>query len=82
MLPCYSGMCRRANTAFHWENLSNDRSYPPVFPDSTRIYADMKTQTAFEFWNAGAAHLARMLTESTIETEALRERIRKLARQS
>ena len=52
---------------------------PAVFPDSTRVYADMRTQTAFECWNGGAAHLARALTESTFETEALRERIRKLA---
>ena len=52
---------------------------PAVFPDKDRVYADMRTQTAFEFWNAGGANLARALTESTLETEALREKIRELA---
>jgi hypothetical protein len=52
---------------------------PAVFPDSTRVYADMHTQTAFECWNAGAAQLARTLTESTLDTEALREKIQKHA---
>jgi hypothetical protein len=69
-----------APTAF--ELFAADRQLdtaPAVFPDSTRIYADMRTQTAFEFWNAGAASLARMLMESALETEALREKIRELA---
>jgi hypothetical protein len=52
---------------------------PAVLPDSTCVYADMRTQTAFEFWNAGAAHFARVLTESTFDTPALREKIRELA---
>ena len=48
---------------------------PAVSPISTRIYADLQTQTAFDMWNAGAAHVARMITESTLETEALREKL-------
>jgi len=50
-----------------------------VLPDSKRVYADRYTQELFETWNAGAAYPARMLTESTVETPALREKIRELA---
>jgi hypothetical protein len=50
------------------------RRFPP-----TRVYADMRTQTAFECGTAGA-HLARMLLESTLETPALCQKIRELAR--
>lgn len=53
---------------------------PAVLPAENRVYADSQTQAAFDAWNAGAAHVARMLTESTLETPALRERIRQLAR--
>jgi hypothetical protein len=52
---------------------------PTVSPSAIRIYADRETQAAFDAWTAGAAHVARMLTESTEETEALREKIRQIA---
>ncbi len=45
-----------------------DRQYnvaPAVLPAPDRIYADRHTQEAFEIWNAGAASVARILTELT-----------------
>jgi hypothetical protein len=53
--------------------------FPAVVPTANRTYADRQTQAAFDAWNAGVQSLARMLTESTLETQALREHIRKLA---
>jgi len=50
-----------------------------VSPIPTRFYADMQTQAAFDVWNAGAAYVARMVTESTLETEALREKLLTIA---
>jgi hypothetical protein len=50
-----------------------------VFPVADCVYADRHTQAAFDAWNAGAASGSRMLTESTLETEAFREKIRQLA---
>ena len=50
-----------------------------VCPDRTRVYADRRTQEAFDAWNAGASSVARMVTESTIETQPLIERMRELA---
>jgi hypothetical protein len=52
---------------------------PAVLPAENRTYADPDTQKLYEAWNGGQRSLARMLTESTLETEALRERIRDLA---
>jgi hypothetical protein len=52
---------------------------PAVVPTATRVYADLATQVLFEAWSAGAASVARTLTESTLETPALRERIRAYA---
>jgi len=49
---------------------------PAVSPCPARAYADSRTQEVFEAWNACAAHFARMLTESTIETPALVEKVR------
>jgi hypothetical protein len=51
---------------------------PAVLPVADRIYADRQIQAAFDAWKAGSANTARMLTESTLETEALRERIHSL----
>jgi hypothetical protein len=59
-----------------------DRGYdiaPAVLPDLNRIYADRATQEAFDIWSAGAASVARTLTESMFDTEALQERIIALA---
>jgi hypothetical protein len=52
---------------------------PAALPAPDRVYADRETQAAFDAWNAGAQNLARMLTESTLETEWLREKILQLA---
>jgi hypothetical protein len=51
---------------------------PAVSPLPARTYADRDTQAVFDAWNSGAASVARMLIESTLETDALRELIRKL----
>ena len=40
-----------------------------------RTYADRDTQKAFDAYSAGAADTARMVTESTLQTEALREKL-------
>ena len=48
---------------------------PAVSPTAIRKYADRDAQAAFDAWNAGAAGVARILTESTLETEALREKL-------
>jgi hypothetical protein len=55
---------------------------PAVSPIPARTYADRDTQAAFDMWNAGAAHVARMVTESTLETEALREKLLAFAREA
>ena len=52
---------------------------PAVSPDKLRAYADRATQDAFDMWKAGAAYVARMVTESTLETGALREKLLALA---
>jgi hypothetical protein len=54
---------------------------PAVSPTGIRQYADRDTQAAFEMWNAGAASVARMVTESTLDTEALREKLLSLAKE-
>jgi hypothetical protein len=64
-----------------FERWAVDRQYdiaPAVLPTPHRVYADRQTQAAYEAWTAGAASVARMFTDSTLETEALRERIRRL----
>jgi|HubBroStandDraft_3_1064219.scaffolds.fasta_scaffold896657_2 hypothetical protein len=52
---------------------------PAASPCPLRSYADSNTQKALEAWNGGAGYVARMVTESTLETEALREKIQALA---
>jgi hypothetical protein len=54
---------------------------PAVAPTEIRRYADRDTQAAFDMWKAGAAHVACMVTESTLGTDALRERINSFAEQ-
>jgi hypothetical protein len=46
-----------------------------VSPCPLRQFDDRDTQKAFEAYQAGAAHVARIVTESTLEIEALRERL-------
>jgi hypothetical protein len=48
---------------------------PAVVPAPDRRYADRDTQAAFDAWDAGCRYVAMILTESTLETEALREKI-------
>jgi len=52
---------------------------PAVPPALDRVYADSETQAACKAWAAGAQHGARMLQDSTFETEAFREKMRDLA---
>jgi hypothetical protein len=41
---------------------------PTVLPGAICQYVDRDTQAAFEAWNAGAQSVAKMITESTLET--------------
>lgn len=52
---------------------------PAVVPTDIRAYADRDTQAAYEAYIAGAADTARMVTDSTLETEALREKLLAIA---
>jgi hypothetical protein len=42
-------------------------------------YADSATQDAFRVWNASAVHTAHMITLSTLDTEALQEKLLSIA---
>jgi hypothetical protein len=55
---------------------------PAVSPTETRTYADRRTQEAFEAFSAGESNLARALTDSTFETEVMRERVYGMAGKS
>jgi hypothetical protein len=48
---------------------------PAVVPCPLRQYADRDTQKAFETYQADSANTARMITRSTLDTEALREKL-------
>ncbi len=64
---------------FPFERWAKDHGYdavPAVLPAPNRTYADRDAQAVFDAWNARGSHFARMLTESTLETEALRDRRR------
>jgi hypothetical protein len=39
-----------------------------------RVYADARTPDVYEAWMAGGADVVRILTESTLETQALRKK--------
>lgn len=52
---------------------------PAVSSTNIRKYADRDTQAVFDAWSAGTQSVAKMLTESTLETPALIDRIRGLA---
>ena len=62
-----------------WAHENGYNTSPAVSPAPTRVYADSQTQAAFDAWDAGAADVARMVTESTLETEALREKLLAIA---
>jgi hypothetical protein len=51
---------------------------PP--PCLSSLFADRETQVVFDAFNAGARSVARMLTESTLETQAFREKLLELAK--
>ena len=52
---------------------------PAVVPTDIRTYADRDTQAAYEAYKAGAADTARVVTDSTLETEPLREKLLAIA---
>jgi hypothetical protein len=58
-----------------WAAREGYNTAPAVVPCPLRQYADRDTQAAFEAWMAGAANTARMATEPTLETEALRDKL-------
>ncbi len=61
-----------------FEQWAQDNGYntaPAVLPAANRAYADRDTQAAFDAWNGCGRYLARMITESTLETAALREKL-------
>jgi hypothetical protein len=69
-----------APSAFEiWAEREGYDTAPAVSPIPSRIYADRVTQDAFDAWNAGFANVARMVTESTLETEALQEKLKAIA---
>jgi hypothetical protein len=49
---------------------------PTPLPTANRIYADRRIQVAYDARTAGARHVAQMLRDSPIGTEALREHSR------
>jgi hypothetical protein len=50
-----------------------------VSPCPLRQYADRDTPKAFDAYQAGAADTARRVTESTLERDALREKLLAIA---
>ncbi|WP_263353335.1 hypothetical protein [Acidicapsa acidisoli] len=73
-------MIALAASAFElWAAREGYNTAPTVSPCPLRQYADCDTQKAFEAYQGGAADTARMLTESTLETDALRDKLQALA---
>ena len=69
-------MISLAPSAFEvWAAREGYNVAPAVSPCPLRQYAERDTQAAYEAWRAGAAHTARMVTDSTLEAEALREKL-------
>jgi len=62
-----------------WAAREGYNTAPAVVPAADRTYADRQTQAVYDAYRAGAADTARMLTESTLETEALREKLLAIA---
>jgi hypothetical protein len=58
-----------------WAKREGYDTAPAVVPCPIRQYADRATQEAFRVWKASAANTARMVTETTLDTEALREKL-------
>ena len=73
-------MTALAPSAFEvWAAREGYDTAPAVSPCPLRQYADRGTQKAFEVYQAGAADTARMVTESTLETSAFRDKLKALA---
>jgi len=61
-----------------WAQQNSYNIAPAVCPSDIRTYADRETQTAYAAWKDGAAQTARMMTQSTLETDTLREQLQPL----
>jgi hypothetical protein len=60
-------------------------SPPPCLPPTSESIADCDTQAAFDAWTAGAAGVAgvaHMVTECTLETVALKEKLLSFVKKS
>jgi hypothetical protein len=62
-----------------WASSTATTLPPPRFPPETASMRIAARRKHMRPWQAGASSVARMLTDSTIDTEALREKIRGLA---
>jgi hypothetical protein len=62
-----------------WAKREGYDTAPAAVPAADRTYADRQTQAVYDAYRAGAAEVARMVTESTLETEVLREKLLALA---
>jgi hypothetical protein len=62
-----------------WEIREGYDIAPAVLPAANRTYADRQTQVVYEAYKACAADTARIVTQSTLETEALREKLTAIA---
>ena len=62
-----------------WARREGYNIAPAVCPSPIRQYADPDTQKLFEAWTAGARVVARMVTESMLDTEALRAKLLAIA---
>jgi hypothetical protein len=69
-----------APSAFEvWAQANGYNVDPALSPCPLRQYADRETQKAFEAYQAGVANTARIITESMLETEALRGKLLAIA---
>jgi hypothetical protein len=50
-----------------------------IMAEGIRDFADRQTRAAYEAWQAGAGYVGRVITESTLEAEVLREELLALA---
>ena len=53
-----------------------------VNPDTKRLYADLRTQDAYDAWIAGAAHIAKGIIGGIIEDEVLTNLMYQLRREA
>jgi hypothetical protein len=62
-----------------WAAREGYATAPAVASTPDRKYADRQTQAAFDAWDAGCRYVAMIVTESTLETEALCDKLKALA---